>query len=422
MTRTSASPPSPFHYVEDELTVESMSLGALADQYGTPLYVYSRRSIETAYRAFADALAGAPHQICYAVKANGALAVLQMLVRLGAGFDIVSGGELERVLAAGGAAGRVVFSGVGKRADEIEYALEAGIGCFDVESEAELMRLNDIAARREIAAPVAFRVNPDIEGGTHPHLTTGRRDDKFGIPLDKAEALCRRTMSLPGIRLSGLACHIGSALNDPAPFLAAGRRVIEFADRLAGAGLTLDHLDFGGGFPVAYRDEALPPIADFLEPLKAAGAQRGLKILIEPGRSLIAPAGVLLTRVEYIKPGDGITWVIADAGMTELIRPPLYGAWHDIKPVTRRSDIPATPCHVVGPVCESADFLGRDRDLAVASGDVLAVMHAGAYGASMASNYNARPRPAEALVDGDRTRLIRRRETVADLMRLDEKL
>lgn len=403
-----------------EMYLESVSLQSLAERFQTPLFAYSRHSIEAAYRDFADALANTPHQICYAVKANGALALLQLLARIGAGFDIVSGGELELVLAAGGSAERTVFSGVGKRGDEIEFALTAGIQCFDVESAAELQRISDIAARLNKTARIALRVNPDIEGLTHPHLTTGRREDKFGIPIEQAYDLCRRANALPGLRLTGLACHIGSSLHDPAPYVAAGKRIIELADALKAAGITLDHLDFGGGFPVAYRGETLTPVSAFLEPLKSAVASRSLTLFIEPGRSIVGPAGVLLTRVEYVKPGEGVNWLIADAGMTELMRPPLYGAWHDIRVVKPHADLAPEPCHVVGPVCESADFLGRDRTLAAQAGDVLAVMDTGAYGASMASNYNARPRPAEVLVDGEQVTLIRRRETYVDLMRLEQ--
>ncbi|HET8552828.1 MAG TPA: diaminopimelate decarboxylase [Gammaproteobacteria bacterium] len=403
-----------------ELWLESVPLQSLAERFQTPLFAYSRRSIETAYQEFEEVLAGAPHQICYAVKANGALALLQLLARLGAGFDIVSGGELALVLAAGGSAERTVFSGVGKRSDEIEYALTVGIQCFDVESTAELERISDIASRSKKTARVALRVNPDIEGMTHPHLTTGRREDKFGIPIELAEDLCRRASALPGLRLTGLACHIGSSLHDPAPYVAAGKRIIELADRLKKAGIALDHLDFGGGFPVGYRGETLPPVSEFLQPLKNEVARRGLTLFIEPGRSIVGPAGILLTRVEYIKHGEGVNWLIADAGMTELMRPPLYGAWHDIRVVKPHANLTAESCHVVGPVCESADFLGRDRMLAAQAGDVLAVMDAGAYGASMASNYNARPRPAEVLVDGEQATLIRRRETYTDLMRLEQ--
>ena len=363
--------------------------------------------------------AGTAHQVCYAVKANGTLALLQVLGKLGAGFDIVSGGELARVLRAGGDPKRVVFSGVGKRKDEMQHALDAGIGCFNVESEAELQRLDKMALARKLRAPVALRVNPDVEANTHPHIATGHSGAKFGIELAQAEAVALKAAQLPGIQLDGLACHIGSQVTEVEPFRQAARRLAELADRLHARGLALKHLDFGGGFPVRYRHEVLPDLQALLEELRLLADARGLGLRLEPGRAAMAPAGLLLTRVEYVKAGAHGRFVVVDAGMTELIRPALYDAWHDIREVTPRADATAESCDVVGPVCESADFLGRDRRLTAQPDDLLAVMDTGAYGASMASNYNARPRVTEVLVDGAHATVIRRRETSDDLMALE---
>ena len=409
-------------YRDGVLQVEKASLPVLAQHFGTPLYVYSRRAITEAWQGFARPLAGTPHLACYAVKANSTLAILQLLAQLGAGFDIVSVGELQRVLRAGGDPRRIVFSGVGKRTDELLWALDAGIRCFNVESETELLRLNELTLARGTRAAVALRINPDVESGTHPHVATGHGTAKFGIDPARAEAVALNMGKLPGICLTGLACHVGSQLVQAAPWRAAAKRLAQLADRLAAQGIALAHLDFGGGFPVRYHDESLPDTGALLKEFRTLAEARGLGMLIEPGRAIVAGAGVLLTRVEYVKPTPHGRFVIVDAGMTELIRPALYDAWHEIRAVISRTEAKAEWCDVVGPVCESADFLARDRRLAVQAGDLLAVMDAGAYGFSMSSNYNSRPRAAEVLVDGEHVTLIRRRETLDDLMALEELL
>jgi len=415
--------PSPyFDYRASVLHAESMSLELLAQRFGTPLYVYSRAAMLSAWRRFTQACGGHPHSVCYAVKANSNLAILQLLAKHGAGFDIVSVGELERVLRAGGNPGSIVFSGVGKREDELRRALEVGIHCFNVESEAELLRLSALADSQGKTAAIALRINPQVETGTHPHIATGHRDAKFGIDSGLAEALYRRAASLPGIRIIGIACHIGSQITQPAPFLDAARRVMALVDRLLESGIVLEQVDFGGGFGVRYHDEPQLDVAALISQLRALVEKPGLKLLLEPGRALVAEAGALLTRVEYLKTTDQGRFVIVDAGMSELIRPPLYDAWHEIRAVTLRPGMPSEIYDIAGPVCESADFLGRGRRLAVQTGDLLAVMDAGAYGFSMSSNYNSRPRAAEVLVDGEQVTLIRRRETLDDLMAQEELL
>lgn len=405
-----------FQYREGVLHAEDVGLPQLAAVYGTPLYVYSRRTLTESWQRFAKLFEGTPHRACYAVKANGTLALLQVLTKLGAGFDIVSGGELARVLKAGGDPQHIVFSGVGKRNDELEQALVAGIGCFNVESEAELQRLNESALARHRRAPVALRINPDVETHTHPHIATGHGGVKFGIEFSKAETLAAEAARLSGVRLEGLACHIGSQITATEPLHEAAHRLLGLVDRLRASGITLAHLDFGGGFPVPYQNETLPDFDDVIRKWRAAAEARGLALRIEPGRAVIAQAGLLLTRVEYVKANTHGRFVIVDTGMTELMRPALYDAWHEIHEVQPRTDATTKLCDVVGPVCESADFLGRRRRLAVQSGDLLAVIDAGAYAASMSSNYNARPRAAEVLVDSVRATLIRRRETLDDLM------
>lgn len=410
------APESAFSHRDGVLHVEDLPLPQLAAVYGTPLYVYSRRTLIESWRRFADPLAGTAHRVHYAVKANGTLALLQTLARLGAGFDIVSAGELARVLRAGGDPKNVVFSGVGKRRDELHSALDAGIGCFNVESEAELLRLNEVALACKQTAPVALRINPDVRAHTHPYIATGHGGAKFGIELQRAEAPALQAARLPGIRLIGLACHIGSQISEIAPFREAGRRLADLADRLRAAGIGLRHLDLGGGFAVRYRDEPQLDVNALLDEWRALAEARGLALHLEPGRAIVAAAGVLLTRVEYVKTHSRRRFVVADAGMTELLRPALYDAWHDIRAVEPIAGASAEPCDVVGPVCETADFLGRERRLVVRAGDLLAVMDCGAYGSSMASNYNARPRAAEVLVDGTHATLIRRRETLDDLM------
>lgn len=408
-----------FNYRQNRLHAEEIALESLAVRFGTPLYVYSRHAIERAYADFAQALSGTPHLVCYAVKANANLALLHLLARLGAGFDIVSVGELERVLRAGGDAQKIVFSGVGKREDELRRALEVGIRCFNVESAAELERLDAIAQEMGKPAPVALRINPGVQSNTHPHINTGHAGAKFGVDIETAEALGKRALNLPGIRLIGLACHIGSQLTEVAPYAEAARGIVALADRLAGASARLEHLDFGGGFGIRYRDEQVPAIADFIAAARTALGARALQILMEPGRALVGAAGLLLTRIEYVKPAPHARLLIVDAGMTELIRPPLYDAWHEVREVTPRPMIEQTVCEVAGPVCESADVLARERRLAARAGDLLAIMDCGAYGASMGNTYNSRTRPAEVLVSGNHADLIRRRETVAELMNLD---
>jgi diaminopimelate decarboxylase len=418
MSRDDRAQNSSFRYRDGVLHAEAVDLSGLAARFGTPLYVYSRTAIEQAYAGFARALSDTPHLICYAVKANGNLAVLQTLARLGAGFDIVSRGELERVLRAGGDPQRIVFSGVGKSADEIQRALQVGIRCFNVESAAELERINTLAMAMQTRAPVALRINPEIQAQTHPHIHTGHATSKFGIHAVIAEQVVRRALELPGVRFIGLACHIGSQITDLAPYAEAWRCVVTLADRYAALGARLEHVDFGDGIGIRYRDEIIPSMAKFVATARDALGERRLQLLIEPGRALVGAAGILLTRVEYLKTTPHAKLLVTDAGMTELLRPSLYDAWHEVREVAPGTD--AAIYDVVGPVCESADVLARARRLAVQAGDLLAIMDCGAYAASMGSNYNSRPRPAEVLVDGTHTALVRRRETLADLMSLDE--
>ena len=403
-----------FSYHDGTLCAENVPLVEVAKRFGTPAYVYSRAAIELAYREFSDACAGRDVLVCYSVKANSNLAVLNLLARLGSGFDIVSGGELARVLAAGGSPAKTVFSGVGKSEAELRAALEAGVLCFNVESEAELERLASLAASAGKLAPVSLRVNPDVDPKTHPYIATGLRESKFGIAYDAAVPLYRTAARLPGIRVVGIDVHIGSQITEVEPFVAALEKVLEFVDVLDATGVHLDHLDLGGGLGIRYRDENPPALADYLGSLFRRLGSRKLRVLFEPGRSLVGNTGLLLTRIEYLKHGPDRNFVVVDAGMNDLIRPVLYDAWHEVLPVTPRN-APAQRCDVVGPVCESADFLARDRTLAVAGGDLLAVMSAGAYGMTMSSNYNSRPRPPEVMVDGARTWLVRERETTESL-------
>lgn len=408
----------PFVYRNGVLHAEDAPLADIAAAVGTPCYVYSRAHIEARWRAFDQAFGTHPHLVCYAVKANSNLGVLSVLARLGAGFDIVSQGELERALRAGGDPGKIVFSGVGKTEAEMRRALEVGVHCFNVESEAELVRLNAVAGASGKRAPVSLRVNPDVDARTHPYISTGLKENKFGIPIGAARRLY--TSVFPHLEFVGIDCHIGSQLTELAPFLDALDRVLQLVDALAQAGVTLRHLDLGGGLGVRYRDEVPPGPADYTHALLARLDRAGprfarLPILLEPGRAIVGNAGVLLTRVEYLKPGEGRNFAIVDAAMNDLMRPALYDAYHEIVPVKPRAE-PALTYEVVGPVCESGDFLGHERLLAIASGDLLAVRSAGAYGAAMSSNYNTRPRAAEVMVDGDRFHIVRRRETYADLM------
>ncbi len=404
-----------FQYRNGRLHAEEVSLAMVAEAYGTPCYVYSRATMERHWRAFADVFAGRPHLICYAVKANSNLAVLNVLARLGSGFDIVSGGELARVLRAGGDPRRVVFSGVAKSEAEIRDALAADILCFNVESASELRRIDRVAGSLGRKAPVSVRVNPDVDARTHPYIATGLRDNKFGIDIRDALDVYREAARLPHLEVVGLDCHIGSQLTATDPFVAALERLLDLLDTLAAEGIALRHLDVGGGLGIRYRDETPPLPADYAGALLAHLEGRDLRVIMEPGRAIVGNAGVLLTRVEYLKHGAGKDFAIVDAGMNDLLRPALYDAWQDIVPVTPREDVPARRYDVVGPVCETGDFLGRDRLLALCEGDLLAVRSAGAYGFVMSSNYNSRPRPAEVMVDGESVHLVRRRERWSDL-------
>ncbi len=399
------------------LTLDGLPLAALARRFGSPLYVYSQRAMLDALAAYQRALVGRRHQICYAMKANSSLAVLQTFARAGCGFDIVSGGELARVLAAGADPARVVFSGVGKTADEMRQALAAGVRCFNVESLPELDRLSALALAAGRSAAVSLRVNPDVDAGTHPYISTGLRENKFGIAHEQALAAYRHAASLPGLDVVGIDCHIGSQITQIAPFLDALDRLLDLVEAVERDGITLDHVDVGGGLGIRYSDEA-PPAADLLvaallQRLDARGHGHR-EVLLEPGRSLVGNAGVLLTEVQVLKPGDGKNFCIVDAAMNDLMRPAMYEAWMAIEPCQRR-DTAARCWDVVGPVCESGDWLGRERDLAVEPGDVLAVLSAGAYGMAMASNYNTRPRAAEVMIVAGEPVLIRERERVADL-------
>jgi diaminopimelate decarboxylase len=405
---------SPFEYRSGELHAEAVPLAQIAERYGTPCYVYSRRALVDTFRAFDAAFAARDHLVCYAVKANSTLAVLNLLARLGSGFDIVSGGELARVIAAGGDPRKVVFSGVGKTAEEMRQALAAGILCFNVESEAELGRLEAVAAQAGTTAAVSLRVNPDVDPRTHPYIATGLKENKFGIPYADALALYRRARGMRHLAIAGIGCHIGSQLTDIAPFVAALERVLELADRLRAEGIALAHVDIGGGLGIRYRDESPPAVSEYARALTGCLGNRAMKLLLEPGRALVGHAGLLLTRVEYLKHGAEHNFAVVDAAMNDLLRPALYDAWHEVMPV--RAGSGKTLYEIVGPVCETGDFLARARPLALKEGDHLAIMAAGAYGMSMSSNYNSRPRAAEVMVDGTTAHLIREREAVSELM------
>lgn len=409
--------PAHVHYRNGQLHLEDCSLDDIARRFGTPCYVYSRAALTAAYHDYHQVLQGHDALICYAVKANANLAILNLFARLGAGFDIVSGGELQRVLAAGGDPGKVVFSGVGKSRGDIEQALRAGIHCFNVESASELRRLNDIAGQLGCKAPISLRVNPDVDAKTHPYISTGLKNNKFGVAHTEALALYRQAAGLPHLHIRGIDCHIGSQLLDPAPALEAARKILDLTDALAETGITLDHIDLGGGLGIRYHDENVPSVADYLGPILALFAGRKEKLLVEPGRSLVGNAGLLLSRVEILKPGSERNFAIIDAAMNDLMRPALYDAWHDILTVHEQPvDTAAARCYeIVGPVCESGDFIGHDRQLSLAEGDLLAILSAGAYGMSMSSNYNSRPRAAEVMVDGAQCHLIRPREDIAQL-------
>lgn len=411
-----------FHRSENgALMIEDLGLDELAQEHGTPLFVYSQAAIESALSAWQRGLAGRDALVCYAVKANSSQAILSLLAQAGCGFDIVSGGELARALAAGAEPGKIVFSGVGKTRREMQAALEAGIGCFNVESEAELLALNDVAAACGLTAPVSIRVNPDVDARTHPYISTGLRDNKFGIAHGHALAACQLAASLPGLRVAGIGCHIGSQITEAAPYLDALERVLDLLEAIEAAGVPLGQIDLGGGLGIAYADET-PPAADalcqlLLARLDARGhGQR--RLIVEPGRALVGNAGVCLTEVLYLKPGEDKSFCIVDAAMNDVPRPALYEAFHRIEPLQAAAEgAPGRVYDVVGPVCESGDWLGRRRLLAVQPGDRLAVFSAGAYCMSMASNYNSRPRAAEVLVSGGMARVIRQRETIEDLLR-----
>ncbi len=403
-----------FNYRDGELFAEGVALSAIAERFGTPTYVYSRAHIQAQYRAYADALSGMPHLVCFAVKANSNLGVLNVLARLGAGFDIVSRGELERVLAAGGQADKIVFSGVGKTRDDMRRALEVGVHCFNVESTDELERLQIVAAEMGKRAPVSLRVNPDVDAGTHPYISTGLKENKFGIAIADAEDVYVRASQLPNLEVIGVDCHIGSQLTTLAPFVDALDRLLDLVDRLGDCGIHLRHLDLGGGLGVRYRDEEPPLAGDYIKAVRERIAGRDLALMFEPGRFIVANAGVLLTRIEYLKHTEHKDFAIVDAAMNDLIRPALYQAWMDVKAVQPR-DGAARTYDIVGPICETGDFLAKERELALAEGDLLTVHSAGAYGFVMSSNYNTRGRTAEVLVDGDQAFEVRRRETVTEL-------
>ena len=404
-----------------ELCVESVPLSRIAEEFGTPCYVYSHAALTAAYQSFDSAFAERDHLICYAVKANSSLAILNLFARLGAGFDIVSGGELARVLAAGGDAKKVVFSGVGKTADEMRQALEAGILCFNVESESELERLNQVAGEMGQRAPVSLRVNPDVDPKTHPYISTGLKGNKFGIAYTDAVRLYCKARDLPHLEVVGIDCHIGSQITEVSPFADALDKILLLIDALEKHGIAIHHLDLGGGLGICYSDETPPAVADYADTLLEKLADRKFRILLEPGRALVGNAGLLLTKVEYLKHGETKNFALVDAAMNDLMRPALYDAYHAILPVKENTGV-AQRYEIVGPVCESGDFLGHDRHLHLAEGDLLAVMSAGAYGMSMSSNYNTRPRAAEIMVQKNNTHLIREREKISQLFALERLL
>ena len=406
---------NPFQFRDGELCVESVPLPQIAERFGTPSYVYSRRALTDSWRTFDAAFSGRDHLICYAIKANPNIGILNLFARLGSGFDIVSGGELARVLAAGGDPAKIVFSGVGKSASEMRAALAAGILCFNVESESELDLLNAVAAETGQRAPVSLRINPDVDAKTHPYIATGLKQNKFGIPHSDARRVYRKAAALPNIRVEGIDCHIGSQLTEISPFVEALERVLQLVDALQQDGIAVQHLDLGGGLGIQYRDETPPPISDYAAALHKTLGSRSFKLIFEPGRQLTGNAGLLLTQVLYLKPGSEKNFAIVDAAMNDLMRPALYDAWHGVTPVRQDDKATAAVYDVVGPVCESGDFLARDRHLTITAGSLLAVMSAGAYGMSMSSNYNTRPRAAEIMVDDDQCHLIRDRESVAAL-------
>lgn len=404
-----------FNYRNDELFAEDLAVQDIVYKYGSPCYIYSRATLERHWHAFDRAFGDQPHLICYAVKANSNIAILNLLARLGSGFDIVSLGEMERVLAAGGDPGKIVFSGVGKREDEILAALKVGIRCFNVEVSDELDRINRLAGQLGVIAPVSFRVNPDVDAKTHPYISTGLKENKFGIDIEQALSEYRRAAALPYINVVGIDCHIGSQLTEARPFLDALDRVLNLVSTLKAEGIALHHLDLGGGLGIRYKDEQPPEPAGYIGAVLDRLGANDFEILVEPGRAIVGNAGILVTQVEYLKPTAHKNFAIVDAAMNDLVRPSLYSAWQEIIPVKKQSQAPEMRWDIVGPVCETGDFLGKERTLRIAQGDLLAVRSSGAYGFSMSSNYNSRPRVAELMVDGNDLHLIRARETIAQL-------
>ena len=409
-----------FQYKNEQLYVEDLPVKQLAEEFGTPLYIYSRATLERHWHAFDSALGEHPHLICYAVKANSNIGILNVMAKLGSGFDIVSQGELERVLAAGGEASKVVFSGVAKSRAEIMRALEVGIRCFNVESIAELHHINQIAGEMGKVAPISLRVNPDVDAHTHPYISTGLKENKFGVSVDEAREVYKLAATLPHVRITGMDCHIGSQLTELQPFLDATDRLIRLIEQLQEDGITLKHLDLGGGLGVTYTDETPPHPSDYAAALlnKLKGYEN-LEIILEPGRAIAANAGILVAKVQYLKSNESRNFAITDTGMNDMIRPALYEAYMNIIEIDRTLEREKAIYDVVGPVCETSDFLGKQRELAIAEGDYIAQRSAGAYGASMSSNYNSRPRTAEVLVDGDKAHLIRRRENLSELWALE---
>ena len=409
-----------FQYKNEQLYVEDLPVKQLAEEFGTPLYIYSRATLERHWHAFDSALGEHPHLICYAVKANSNIGILNVMAKLGSGFDIVSQGELERVLAAGGEASKVVFSGVAKSRAEIMRALEVGIRCFNVESIAELHHINQIAGEMGKVAPISLRVNPDVDAHTHPYISTGLKENKFGVSVDEAREVYKLAATLPNVKITGMDCHIGSQLTELQPFLDATDRLIRLMEQLKEDGITLKHLDLGGGLGVTYTDETPPHPSDYAtELLNKLKNYEDLEIILEPGRAIAANAGILVAKVQYLKSNESRNFAITDTGMNDMIRPALYEAYMNIIEIDRTLEREKAIYDVVGPVCETSDFLGKQRELAIAEGDYIAQRSAGAYGASMSSNYNSRPRTAEVLVDGDKAHLIRRRESLSELWALE---
>lgn len=409
-----------FNYLDGQLFAENVPVDTIASEFGTPCYVYSRATFERHYKAYDNALGDHPHLVCYAVKANSNIAVLNVLAKLGSGFDIVSIGELERVLVAGGEPSKVVFSGVGKQPHEMRRALEVGVHCFNVESEAELYRLNDVAAEMGLIAPISLRVNPDVDAGTHPYISTGLKENKFGIDIQRAPEVYELAKGLKNLEIKGVDCHIGSQLTEVRPFLDALDRVLVLVDNLKEKGIELKHLDLGGGLGVRYNQETPPEPSEYASDVIAKLKGRELTLIMEPGRSIAANAGIMLTRVEFLKCTEHRDFAVIDGAMNDLLRPALYSAWQDIVPARPRETGEKRHYDLVGPVCETGDFLGKDRELILEAGDLLAVRSAGAYGFAMSSNYNSRNRPAEVMVDGDKIHLIRRRESFEDQIALEK--